>query len=61
MTIKLQHIGTFLVLPNKDNSSFLLSMQTVGLIIGVVPQFRKLLVRDSAPLFVVQDSLAMVG
>ncbi|OIW17612.1 hypothetical protein TanjilG_28962 [Lupinus angustifolius] len=33
----------------------------VGLIIGVVPQFRKLLVVDHAPLRVVQDSIDMLG
>ncbi|KAK7277136.1 hypothetical protein RIF29_18286 [Crotalaria pallida] len=33
----------------------------VGLIIGVVPQFRKLLVVDHAPLLVVQDSIIMIG
>ncbi|XP_061362918.1 protein PIN-LIKES 3-like [Gastrolobium bilobum] len=33
----------------------------VGLIIGIVPQFRKLLVGNNAPLRVVQDSLVMVG
>ncbi|XP_019462774.1 PREDICTED: protein PIN-LIKES 3-like [Lupinus angustifolius] len=33
----------------------------VGLIIGVVPQFRKLLAVDGAPLLVVQDSIDMLG
>ncbi|XP_027336092.1 protein PIN-LIKES 3-like isoform X2 [Abrus precatorius] len=33
----------------------------VGIIIGVVPQFRKLLVSDSAPLRVIQDSVVMLG
>ncbi|XP_027906866.1 protein PIN-LIKES 3-like isoform X2 [Vigna unguiculata] len=33
----------------------------VGLIIGVVPQFRKLLIGDKAPLHVVEDSIVMVG
>ncbi|KAG4400698.1 hypothetical protein GLYMA_07G113200v4 [Glycine max] len=33
----------------------------VGLIIGIVPQFRKLLVGESAPLLVIQDSLIMIG
>ncbi|KAJ1415397.1 Membrane transport protein [Sesbania bispinosa] len=33
----------------------------IGLIIGVVPEFRKLLIGDSAPLRVVQDSIVMVG
>jgi len=36
-------------------------MQIVGLIIGVVPQFRKLLIGDKAPLHVVEDSIVMVG
>ncbi|OIW01906.1 hypothetical protein TanjilG_15231 [Lupinus angustifolius] len=33
----------------------------VGLIIGVVPNFRKLLVDDNAPLRVVHDSVVMLG
>lgn len=33
----------------------------VGLIIGVVPQFRKLLIGDKAPFHVVEDSIVMVG
>ncbi|KAK2445263.1 hypothetical protein P8452_23118 [Trifolium repens] len=33
----------------------------VGLIIGVVPQFRKILIINNAPLGVIQDSIAMVG
>ncbi|KAF1889926.1 hypothetical protein Lal_00025256 [Lupinus albus] len=33
----------------------------VGLIIGVVPKFRKLLVDDNAPLRVVHDSVVMLG
>ncbi|CAL0318597.1 unnamed protein product [Lupinus luteus] len=33
----------------------------VGLIIGVVPKFRKLLVDDDAPLRVVHDSVVMLG
>ncbi|KAL2319912.1 hypothetical protein Fmac_028881 [Flemingia macrophylla] len=33
----------------------------VGLMIGVVPQFRNLLVSGSAPLQVVQDSIVMIG
>lgn len=33
----------------------------VGLIIGVVPIFRKLLIVNNAPLGVIQDSLVMVG
>ncbi|XP_014490195.2 protein PIN-LIKES 3-like, partial [Vigna radiata var. radiata] len=33
----------------------------VGLIIGIVPQFRRLLIGDKAPLHVVQDSIMMVG
>lgn len=36
-------------------------MQIIGMIIGVVPQFRKLLVGDSAPLHVVQDSVVVLG
>jgi len=36
-------------------------MQLVGLIIGVVPQFRHLIVGVSAPLFVLQDSIIMIG
>ncbi|KAK7386133.1 hypothetical protein VNO78_26123 [Psophocarpus tetragonolobus] len=33
----------------------------VGLVIGIVPQFRKLLIGDKAPLRVVEDSVVMVG
>ncbi|WJX91582.1 hypothetical protein P8452_73336 [Trifolium repens] len=33
----------------------------VGLIIGVVPQFRKILIVNNAPLGVIQDSIVMVG
>ncbi|XP_022641611.1 protein PIN-LIKES 3-like [Vigna radiata var. radiata] len=33
----------------------------VGLIIGVVPQFRRLLIGDKAPLHVVEDTTVMVG
>ncbi|GAU20192.1 hypothetical protein TSUD_352560 [Trifolium subterraneum] len=33
----------------------------VGLIIGVVPQFRKILIVNNAPLSVIQDSIVMVG
>ncbi|XP_027337149.1 protein PIN-LIKES 1-like [Abrus precatorius] len=33
----------------------------VGIIIGIVPQFRKLLIGKSAPLHVVQDCLIMLG
>nr|XP_007134485.1 hypothetical protein PHAVU_010G051100g [Phaseolus vulgaris]ESW06479.1 hypothetical protein PHAVU_010G051100g [Phaseolus vulgaris] len=35
--------------------------EIVGLIIGVVPQFRKLLIGDKAPFHVVEDSIVMVG
>ncbi|XP_047160032.1 protein PIN-LIKES 3-like [Vigna umbellata] len=33
----------------------------VGLLIGVVPQFRHLIVGGSAPLYVIQDSIIMIG
>jgi hypothetical protein len=36
-------------------------MQIFGVIIGIVPQFRKLLVGQSADLHVVQTSIAMWG
>ncbi|KAL2319910.1 hypothetical protein Fmac_028879 [Flemingia macrophylla] len=33
----------------------------VGLMIGIVPQFRKLLIGDSAPLRVIEESVVMLG
>lgn len=36
-------------------------MQIMGLTIGVVPQFRKLLVADNALFHVVQDTITMLG
>ncbi|ESW06480.1 hypothetical protein PHAVU_010G051200 [Phaseolus vulgaris] len=33
----------------------------IGLIIGVVPQFRNLIVSGNAPLYVIQDSIIMIG
>ncbi|KAJ1415395.1 Membrane transport protein [Sesbania bispinosa] len=38
-----------------------INLKIIGLIVGVVPQFRKLLVGDSAPLSVVQDSTVILG
>lgn len=35
--------------------------QIAGLIIGLVPIFRKLLIVNNAPLAVIQDSIVMVG
>lgn len=53
------------IIAEKINLKVLFAPSTVGaivgLIIGVVPLFRKLLVDDNAPLRVVQDSVVMVG
>ncbi|XP_015948227.1 protein PIN-LIKES 3-like isoform X2 [Arachis duranensis] len=53
------------VLAEKINLKVLFAPATIGtiigLIIGIVPQFRKVLVDENAPLFVIQDSLVMLG
>lgn len=52
-------------LVGKINLKVLFTPSTIGaiagLIIGVVPQFRKLLVGDSAPLRVIEESVVMLG
>ncbi|KHN44555.1 protein PIN-LIKES 3-like [Glycine soja] len=54
-----------IILVQKVNLKVLFTPSTIGaiigLIIGVVPQFRKLLVGDNATLRVVEDSVIMVG
>ncbi|KAL5052771.1 hypothetical protein RYX36_033453 [Vicia faba] len=53
------------VLVEKINLKALLAPEpigaVVGLIIGIVPIFRKLLIINNAPLAVIQDSIVMVG
>ncbi|KAL4393369.1 hypothetical protein AHAS_Ahas02G0045100 [Arachis hypogaea] len=53
------------VLAEKINLKVLFAPATIGtiigLIIGIVPQFRKVLVDENAHLFVIQDSLVMLG
>ncbi|XP_061362921.1 protein PIN-LIKES 3-like [Gastrolobium bilobum] len=53
------------ILAEKINLKVLFAPATiatiVGLTIGIVPQFRKLLVGNNAPLHVVQDSVVMLG
>jgi len=36
-------------------------MQIVGLIVGVVPLIRKLMIGTDAPLHVIEDSVTMLG
>ncbi|XP_061347803.1 protein PIN-LIKES 3-like [Gastrolobium bilobum] len=62
---KLKIMKHLKILADKINLRTLFAPSTmgaiIGLTIGVVPQFRKLLVGDSAPLHVFQDSANMIG
>ncbi|CAJ1948099.1 unnamed protein product [Sphenostylis stenocarpa] len=62
MEMVMKHLKT---LVQKINLKILFTPSTiaalVGLVIGVVPQFRILLIGDDAPLHVVDDSVMMVG
>ncbi|XP_020235383.1 protein PIN-LIKES 3 isoform X1 [Cajanus cajan] len=53
------------ILVDKINLKVLFTPSTigaiVGLVIGIVPQFRKLLIGDSAPLRVILESVVMLG
>lgn len=53
--------GFYIIITKNLLVFFLVCKQMVGLVIGVVPQFRKLLVGNNAPLRVVQDSIVMLG
>ncbi|XP_020235381.1 protein PIN-LIKES 3 [Cajanus cajan] len=64
--VKLKIMKKLKILADKiNNMKILIAPSTiaviVGLTIGVVPQFRKLLVGDTALLHVVQDSVTMLG